>query len=84
MEKGVEGSERKNEKTKGEVDLPTESSPYVRYSDLEDYKRKAYGTEGHFGGGGSADAPTPSGGGGLSDEQIKAVHVKGKDATKLH
>ncbi|KAG6774062.1 hypothetical protein POTOM_021411 [Populus tomentosa] len=47
--------------------LPVEDSPYVNYGDLEDYKRKAYGTEGHLepktgGGAGATDAPTISGG----------------------
>ncbi|CAH8346978.1 unnamed protein product [Eruca vesicaria subsp. sativa] len=49
-------------------DLPT-NSPYVDDSgSLEDYKMKAYGAQGHQEvkaglGGGSTDAPTPSGGG---------------------
>ncbi|XWS40390.1 hypothetical protein CRYUN_Cryun18bG0137100 [Craigia yunnanensis] len=47
--------------------LPLESSPYLKYKDLEDYKRKAYGTEGHLdvkenqSASGSTDAPTLSG-----------------------
>ncbi|XP_021286685.1 uncharacterized protein LOC110418316 [Herrania umbratica] len=47
--------------------LPLESSPYVKYRDLEDYKRQAYGTEGHLpveikqGASGSTDAPTLTG-----------------------
>ncbi|XP_022748686.1 uncharacterized protein LOC111298198 [Durio zibethinus] len=47
--------------------LPLESSPYLKYKDLEDYKRKAYGSEGHLdvkenqGASGSTDAPTLSG-----------------------
>ncbi|XWS55315.1 hypothetical protein CRYUN_Cryun10bG0164400 [Craigia yunnanensis] len=55
---------QKNEMLEG---LPLESSPYLKYQDLEDYKRKAYGTEGHLGvkenqrPGGSTDAPTLSG-----------------------
>ncbi|OMO92270.1 Late embryogenesis abundant protein, LEA-18 [Corchorus olitorius] len=46
--------------------LPLESSPYLKYHDLEDYKRQAYGTEGHLqvqekrGAGASTDAPTLS------------------------
>nr|DAD21159.1 TPA_asm: hypothetical protein HUJ06_022622 [Nelumbo nucifera] len=63
--------------------LPLESSPYVRYSDLEDYKRQAYGTQGHLDpkqglGGGSTDAPTlgGGGGGGLSEEQTDANRGK--------
>ncbi|XP_026402432.1 uncharacterized protein LOC113298013 [Papaver somniferum] len=47
-------------------ELPLESSPYVKYSDIEDYKRQGYGTEGHLQpktglGAGATDAPTPSG-----------------------
>ncbi|KAF9682417.1 hypothetical protein SADUNF_Sadunf05G0106800 [Salix dunnii] len=47
--------------------LPVEVSPYVNYEDLEDYKRKAYGTDGHLEpktgrGAGATDAPTISGG----------------------
>lgn len=55
---------QKNEMLEG---LPLESSPYVKYKDLEDYKRMAYGTEGHMivqekqGASGSTDAPTMSG-----------------------
>ncbi|KAF8406733.1 hypothetical protein HHK36_008825 [Tetracentron sinense] len=57
--------EGEKEKLQG---LPLESSPYVNYSDLEDYKQKAYGTEGHLEpkpgqGGGATDAPTLSGSG---------------------
>ncbi|KAH7511002.1 hypothetical protein ACOSP7_011329 [Xanthoceras sorbifolium] len=53
--------------------LPLESSPYVKYSDLEDYKRQAYGTQGHLEvkpnqGGGGTDAPTLAGTG-LSQSQ---------------
>ncbi|XVF00579.1 hypothetical protein REPUB_Repub04eG0012500 [Reevesia pubescens] len=46
---------------------PLHSSPYLKYHDLEDYKRNAYGTEGHLhvkenkGPSGSTDAPTLSG-----------------------
>ncbi|KAL3640315.1 hypothetical protein CASFOL_015283 [Castilleja foliolosa] len=49
--------------------LPTETSPYTQYKDLEDYKKQGYGTEGHLepksghGAAGSTDAPTLSGGG---------------------
>ncbi|KAH1082401.1 hypothetical protein J1N35_022162 [Gossypium stocksii] len=47
--------------------LPIEDSPYVKYGDLEDYKRRGYGTEGHQqpkpgrGAASSTDAPTLSG-----------------------
>jgi len=56
------------------VELPAESSPYVSYKDLEDYKMKGYGTQGHQQpvdlphGGGGTDAPTLSGSG-LSAER---------------
>jgi hypothetical protein len=66
MEKRPESShEDKKVNSEG---LPVEDSPYVNYGDLEDYKRKAYGTEGHLepktgrGAGASTDAPTISGG----------------------
>ena len=55
---------QKNEMLEG---LPLESSPYLKYQDLDDYKRKAYGTEGQLdvkenkGASGSTDAPTLSG-----------------------
>lgn len=58
-------SEREKERSEG---IPLESSPYVNYKDLEDYKNQAYGTQGHLqpkpgrgGGGGPTDAPTLSG-----------------------
>ncbi|KAJ6304771.1 hypothetical protein OIU76_002103 [Salix suchowensis] len=66
MEKRPESArEDKKESLEG---LPVEDSPYVNYEDLEDYKRRAYGTEGHLepktgrGAGASTDAPTISGG----------------------
>ncbi|KAJ6708587.1 EMBRYOGENESIS ABUNDANT PROTEIN GROUP 8 PROTEIN putative-RELATED [Salix koriyanagi] len=63
MENRKEGVEEKKGKLDG---LPMESSPYLKYTDLEDYKRMAYGTEGHQEvkpnqGGGGTDAPTLSG-----------------------
>ncbi|XP_023003117.1 uncharacterized protein LOC111496824 [Cucurbita maxima] len=59
-------SESKEERLEG---IPLETSPYVNYKDLEDYKNQAYGAQGHLepkpsrggGGGGSTDAPTLSG-----------------------
>lgn len=55
-----------NEK-KGKLEgLPWEESPYLKYTDLEDYKLQSYGTEGrlrpkpgHIAG--STDASTPFG-----------------------
>lgn len=76
MEKSAEqlvrsggGSEQeKQERGMGQesVRLPTETSPYVQYTDLEDYKLQGYGTQGHLEvkpgrGAGTTDAPTPSG-----------------------
>ncbi|KAL0733721.1 hypothetical protein Bca4012_009931 [Brassica carinata] len=61
-------TEKKPEQEVTNDDLPT-NSPYVDDSgSLEDYKMKAYGAQGHQEvktglGGGSTDAPTPSGGG---------------------
>ncbi|PKA46080.1 hypothetical protein AXF42_Ash015371 [Apostasia shenzhenica] len=51
----------------GDVELPMQSSPYVRYGGLENYKMAGYGTQGHQPPverphrGGSTDAPTHSG-----------------------
>ncbi|KAJ4779807.1 hypothetical protein LUZ62_064064 [Rhynchospora pubera] len=65
------GTEKKkkddNMINKDEEAIPTESSPYVRYTDLEEYKTKAYGSPGHLPvidrphHGGATDAPTLSG-----------------------
>ncbi|XVE48571.1 hypothetical protein DITRI_Ditri01bG0012000 [Diplodiscus trichospermus] len=58
---GESQGDRKNETLEG---LPVESSPYLKHEDLEDYKRQAYGTEGHLdvketkSASGSTDAPT--------------------------
>ncbi|OMP01831.1 Late embryogenesis abundant protein, LEA-18 [Corchorus olitorius] len=52
-----------------------QESPYVKYKDLEDYKRQGYGTEGHqqpkpgHGAAGSTDAPTLSGVNDLASER---------------
>ncbi|CAN6541925.1 unnamed protein product [Malus baccata var. baccata] len=53
-------------KGKVEEGLPMKGSPYLQYDNLEDYKRQAYGTEGHQQvepgrGAGSTEAPTVSG-----------------------
>lgn len=63
--------QKKNEKEdeKSSEEIPLESSPYLNYKDLEDYKNQAYGAQGHIqpkpgrgaGGGGATDAPTLSG-----------------------
>ncbi|XAR51341.1 hypothetical protein NMG60_11005942 [Bertholletia excelsa] len=65
----MEKQERKLEKEEKQgkhEDLPIKSSPYTQYEDLEEYKRQAYGTEGHLEpkpgrGAGATDAPTISG-----------------------
>lgn len=49
------------------VQLPTETSPYVQYEGLEDYKMRGYGAQGHLPvsdvphGGSGTDAPTVPG-----------------------
>ncbi|KAL5713747.1 hypothetical protein ACHQM5_015797 [Ranunculus cassubicifolius] len=45
--------------------LPLQSSPYLKYTDMEEYKFKGYGAQGHITpkpgmGGGATDAPTLS------------------------
>lgn len=62
--------EKKEKEEKGKLEgLPVNTSPYTQYKDLEDYKMKGYGTQGHqepvigHGAGGSTDAPTVAGGG---------------------
>ncbi|RZC45777.1 hypothetical protein C5167_038719 [Papaver somniferum] len=64
-EEQTEAADAEREGCRGGL-LPLESSPYVKYSDLEDYKRQGYGTEGHLQPkpgqtGCPTDAPTPSG-----------------------
>ncbi|OAY79468.1 uncharacterized protein LOC109718939 [Ananas comosus] len=59
-----------------DVKLPLESSPYVGYKDVEDYKMRGYGAHGHLPtvdqvSGGGTDAPTLSGSG-LSERQAHA------------
>lgn len=64
--------ERQQRKAAGEgdsatVQLPTETSPYVQYEGLEDYKMRGYGAQGHLPvsdvphGGSSTEAPTVPG-----------------------
>lgn len=70
-------SSEQEDKNSTLADLPLESSPYVKYSDLEDYKRQGYGTEGHLQvnpnqTGGGTDAPTLSGSD-VSDDPVKAT-----------
>ncbi|GMI78272.1 hypothetical protein like AT2G33690 [Hibiscus trionum] len=64
MEKKQEDVDNKAEKKESWEGLPIEDSPYVKYKDLEDYKRRGYGTQGHQqpepgrGAVSSTDAPT--------------------------
>ncbi|XP_034689618.1 uncharacterized protein LOC117917441 [Vitis riparia] len=72
-------SEEKGGKLEG---LPMETSPYTQYSDLEDYKRKGYGTEGHLqpkpGRGSSTDAPTISGASVSSRSELSSTDAKNR------
>lgn len=65
-------------KEKGLEGLPMQESPYVKYTDLEDYKRQGYGVEGHLQpqqgrGAGATDAPTLSGSAVSSEAESKLV-----------
>ncbi|XP_022739876.1 uncharacterized protein LOC111291981 [Durio zibethinus] len=60
-------ADNKEDKKEGLEGLPVKDSPYLKYMDLEDYKRQRYGTEGHQqpkpgrGAASPTDAPTLSG-----------------------
>ncbi|XWS41809.1 hypothetical protein CRYUN_Cryun17cG0114800 [Craigia yunnanensis] len=64
VDKKADNKEEKKESLEG---LPMEDSPYLKYKDMEDYKRQGYGTEGHQqpkpgrGAASSTDDPTVSG-----------------------
>ncbi|BFG35839.1 uncharacterized protein Pyn_32543 [Prunus yedoensis var. nudiflora] len=67
-------------KGKIEEGLPMKDSPYLQYDDLEDYKRQAYGTEGHLQvepgrGAGSTEGPTVSGANVSSQGDISATEA---------
>ncbi|KAJ8765488.1 hypothetical protein K2173_014610 [Erythroxylum novogranatense] len=47
VERKPEDIDHENGKRSTEEGIPVEDSPYVNYKDLEDYKFKAYGAEGH-------------------------------------
>ncbi|EXB28739.1 hypothetical protein L484_009425 [Morus notabilis] len=71
-----------NDKETLEESLPKEDSPYLQNKDLEDYKKKGYGTQGHLepkpgrsAGGASTDAPTLSGGSVTSDAEVSATET---------
>ncbi|QHO40662.1 hypothetical protein HN51_006683 [Arachis hypogaea] len=78
-EKKTQNSESAKESSSTEELLPMDS-PYVKYKDLEDYKRKGYGTEGHQEpkpgrGAGATDAPTPSGAAVSSEAELSATEA---------
>ncbi|KNA18168.1 hypothetical protein SOVF_073320 [Spinacia oleracea] len=71
MEKNSNNKQSEQKKKSEEANkldgLPIDTSPYVQYKDLEDYKQQGYGTQGHKDvtpgrGAGGTDAPTQSGG----------------------
>ncbi|KAK2410644.1 hypothetical protein QL285_045999 [Trifolium repens] len=70
-----------NETSKENIEgLPLEDSPYVKYKDLEDYKRQGYGTQGHQQpkegrGAGSTEAPTLSGANVSSEAEFNATNA---------
>ncbi|KAE8672581.1 ethylene response factor 1 [Hibiscus syriacus] len=78
MEKKQEDVD-KAEKKESLEGLPLEDSPYVKYNDLEDYKRRGYGTQGHqqpdpgHGAAASTDAPTLSGADHSSERPLHAT-----------
>lgn len=83
MEKKQQPEEHRNEKKledqKNTLEgLPLETSPYVQYKDIEDYKRQGYGAEGHLQpkpgrAAGSTDAPTVTGGSVSSEAELSAT-----------
>ncbi|KAH7672867.1 Late embryogenesis abundant protein LEA-18 protein [Dioscorea alata] len=70
--------EKSNAEGKEDVKLPTETSPYVQFDTIEEYKAQGYGVQGHQTPvdrphhGGGTDAPTLSGSG-LSQTQTDAI-----------
>ncbi|KAF7828650.1 seed maturation protein PM35 [Senna tora] len=81
----MEKQEEKNrnaqeERGKGGLEgLPMQESPYVKYKDLEEYKRQGYGVEGHLQpkttsrGAGATEAPTISGAAVSSEDECKVT-----------
>ncbi|KAI4327383.1 hypothetical protein L6164_019852 [Bauhinia variegata] len=62
--------------------LPLETSPFVQYKDMEEYKRQGYGTEGHLEpkpgrGPGATEAPTLSGAAVSSQFQVTPAEAVG-------
>ncbi|KAJ0984075.1 hypothetical protein J5N97_002431 [Dioscorea zingiberensis] len=78
MEGAQQGKQAEKSVKEDDVKLPTESSPYMQYDNIEDYKSQGYGVQGHQAPierphrGGGTDAPTLSGSG-LSQTQADAV-----------
>ena len=87
-ERKMEKQQQPSKETKAQSDesvkesstegLPMEDSPYVKYKDLEDYKRQGYGAQGHQEpkpgrGAGATEAPTLSGAAVSSDAQVAAT-----------
>ncbi|XP_027346447.1 uncharacterized protein LOC113858151 [Abrus precatorius] len=78
MEKqGEKGRKSESEKESLEG-LPMKDSPYLQYKDLEEYKSKGYGTQGHQEpnqgrGAGATEAPTLSGAAVSSESQFAAT-----------
>jgi len=70
-----------NEASKGNIEgLPLQDSPYLKYEDLEDYKRQGYGTQGHQQpqkgrGAGATEAPTLSGANVSSEAKFNAANA---------
>ena len=79
MEAAKERRERRAADEGDAVQLPTETSPYVRYEGLEDYKMRGYGAQGHLPvsdvphGGSGTDAPTVPG------TAVPVARPKGRD-----
>ncbi|KDP32041.1 hypothetical protein JCGZ_12502 [Jatropha curcas] len=78
MEKQATESREEQEKKEKLEGLPVEDSPYLQYKDLEDYKLKGYGTQGHLQpkpgrGAGATDAPTLSGGSVPRDADVSTI-----------
>ncbi|CAA0829287.1 Late embryogenesis abundant protein- group 6 [Striga hermonthica] len=79
MEKEKEKNKEKGEGINISEGLPTETSPYTQYKDLEDYKEQGYGTHGHLetkpghGAAASTDAPTTAGADAINRKGMPAL-----------
>lgn len=68
------------------VELPLESSPYVKHDSIEDYKMAGYGAVGQEqpvdrGGGGGSDGPTLSGTG-LPERMAQTINPPGRNSPR--